>query len=129
MFGCEILLSIHIPEGVKKIDGQAFQLCQVLSSVDLPVGLETIGFHAFADCRNLSKIEIPATVRVMEFGAFDNCRQLREVHIKSMPTTLTAIGTDPFGGCYDKAVLYIPKGTRTAYQATELGRFATIIEE
>ena len=129
LFGCEILLSIHIPEGVKKIDGQAFQLCQVLSSVDLPVGLETIGFHAFADCRNLSKIEIPATVRVMEFGAFDNCRQLREVHIKSMPTTLTAIGTDPFGGCYDKAVLYIPKGTRTAYQATELGRFATIIEE
>ena len=129
LFGCEILLSIHIPEGVKKIDGQAFQLCQLLSSVDLPVGLETIGFHAFADCRNLSKIEIPATVRVMEFGAFDNCKQLREVHIKSMPTTLTAIGTDPFGGCYDKAVLYIPKGTRTAYQATELGRFATIIEE
>ena len=46
-----------------------------------------------------------------------------------MPTTLTSIGTDPFAGCYDKAILYIPKGTKTAYQATELGRFATIIEE
>lgn len=129
LFNCEKLLSIHVPEGVETIGGDAFGGCHALSSVDLPVGLETIDYHAFSNCWNLSKIEIPATVRVMEFGAFKECRQLREVHIKSMPTTLTLIGTDPFGGCYDKAVLYIPKGTKAAYQATELGRFDTIIEE
>lgn len=127
--GCKNLLSISVPEGVTLIDLFAFSSCTALSSISLSVSLETIEHGAFMYCKSLVDIVIPENVRTIGQSAFLDCSRLQGIHIKSMPSTLTSIATDAFEGCYDKAILYIPKGTKAAYQATELGRFATIIEE
>lgn len=127
--GCEKLMSIVIPESVVRIDGFAFSLCYALSSVSLPSSLESIELHSFGYCSSLTNIVIPENVRNINDGAFIYCSSLQEIHIKALPTILTMIGDNAFQSSYDKAILYIPNGTKGVYQTTELGRFVTIMEE
>lgn len=91
------LTSIVIPEGVTKIEYEAFNNCEKLTSVTLPTTLTSIGrasfgncvgltsvtlpegllsLDGFTGCTNLKSINIPSTVTTIEGGAFDNCTSL-----------------------------------------------------
>lgn len=126
---CRSLASISIPEGIERIEAGTFSYCTNLTSVSIPVSIKSIGQFSFTNCYLLPEIVIPINVESIGESAFNNCSKLREIHIKAQPTTLTTIGANAFNGSYDKATLYIPKGTKATYQQAELGRFTTIIEE
>lgn len=128
---CDSLHTVILNEGLEIIDDFAFSNTLKLIDLLLPESLKKIGHSAFF-YSGLTKIVIPNNVTTIENSAFAWSLwngHLKEVHIKGKPETLTTIGTDAFDGVYETATLYIPKGTKEAYQKTELGRFVNIVEE
>ena len=52
--------SVRLPEGIKKIEEDAFMGCLMLESVSLPASLESIGFGAFYGCKALKSVTFAA---------------------------------------------------------------------
>ncbi len=66
------IVSVWLPDGVKKIDANAFENCFRLSEIFFPNTLRVIGNEAFRNCVNLKKPEISEKVDVSE-TAFVGC--------------------------------------------------------
>lgn len=128
---CENLHTVILNEGLEIVGDHVFPLTYSLTQILLPKSLKIIGESAFY-ASGLTYITIPENVTTIGTEAFYQSSYrmtLKEIHIKAKPETLTTIGTDAFEGVYETATLYIPKGTKEAYQNTELGRFVNIVEE
>lgn len=130
---CTNLESIKMANGITLIDEYAFRDCTSLCHIDIPSSVDTIGKSAFKGCINLTSITIPS--KVTQFGNYWNteskcfygCTALKEVHIKN--PNPPAILEDTFS-VYADATLYIPIGSKEAYQNHSIwGKFGTIIEE
>lgn len=128
---------VELPEGVTKIEREAFRYCEI-SSVKLPSTLRLISDNAFADCENLKtidfgcglthigssvswytfassgleKISFPKQVKSIGRGAFYGS-QLKEVVLNE---GLKTIGEDSFIMCLDLESISIPK------TVSEIGR-------
>ena len=63
---------VVVPDGVKKIEANAFSWNPYVKEVILPYGVQKIGDNAFVHCYSLEKIEIPPTVAYIGAGAFDD---------------------------------------------------------
>ena len=126
---CPDLTSITIPEGVISIDDRAFSGCTGLTSITIPNSVTSIGGAAFAVCTGLTSITIPNSVTSIGGIAFEKCSGLTEV--LSMIREPFAINTE----CWDEVPtaeipLYVPKGTKQLYEATEgWSVFKNIIEK
>lgn len=68
--GCK---STIVPEGVTRIENDAFQGCQNLTSLELPTSVETIGSKAFCQCHDLETITLPDGLKSIEYAAFCGC--------------------------------------------------------
>ena len=126
---CENLASITIPNSVTKIGDDAFSICSSLESVNLPSNLLNIGQGAFSNCSMLKSVYIPGKVTCIGEYAFSHCPMLNQV---------TSAIRHPFvfnknvfeNEIYNKAILYVPIGTKTLYQSVEnWKRFTTILEK
>ena len=128
-----------IPNGVKKVDLNAFFFAKNLSTVSMPKGLTEIEKSAFSGS-GLSSVSIPSGVNKMSNSAFLMCEQLTSVTI---PASVTDFSFNTFSGCgnlksltvgmktppdiRDKYVfldvplanvtLTVPKGSKAAYAA------------
>lgn len=71
-------IKLIVPEGVKKLNFQAFTGCKWIGSVLLPSSLEVIEWEAFAGCENLKTINIPESIKEIQEHAFSGCRNLNE---------------------------------------------------
>ena len=92
----EKIISIFIPEGIKKLGDDVFSMCSNLSDVSLPDGLLSIGSHTFHSCHSLTSLRIPDGV--VSFGdcAFMWCENLVDFTI---PDSVTSVGDNPFCQC------------------------------
>lgn len=130
---------VELPEGVTKIEREAFRYCEI-NSVKFPSTLRLISDNAFADCENLKtidfgcglthvgssvswytfadsgleKISFPKQVKSIGRGAFYGS-QLKEVTLNE---GLEIIGEDSFIMCLDLESISIPK------TVSEIGRCA-----
>ena len=77
MFTGAELNSIDIPEGVTKIEREAFRSCGKLSRVHLPENLKSIGAWAFESDVRLTEINVSPRTAV-EGSAFDFCAGLAD---------------------------------------------------
>lgn len=103
----------------------AFQNCSGLTSIVL-ARVKRLPTYVFGGCTSLSSIIIPANVETIETKAFKDCSALKEIHVKNPlpPTVYDAFST------YSHVVLYVPIGSKEAYQNHSIwGKFSTIIEE
>ncbi len=120
---------------VIQIGDYAFTGCQ-LDTVIIPEGMETIEHGAFESCNNLQYVSIPSTVKKIGTYAFFAGKNLKSVisHIQNPQNTMeesvfdewVAIGAKPreiddygrtwLNGTYQRATLYVPKGTKELYQ-------------
>ena len=149
--GCYTLSSIHIPTSVSVIDSDAFSSCHILTNVILPSSIKRIEYSAFYDDGALSTFIIPSSVTSIGSDVFTNCYGLISVTI---PSSVTSIGEGVFFSCnnlktiYNLAAtpvnlpsmvfvnvdtlnckLYVPKGSKTAYQnSNQWNAFINIIE-
>ncbi len=114
---CWSLTSIDIPVNVKSIELCTFYDCESLTSVTLPEGLLEIGVQAFKRCTNLPEITIPSTVTTLYMEAFTNCENLTKM--TSLPTVPPSFQLNAFTDMNDECVLYVPKGSKSAYESAE----------
>lgn len=134
---CSSLESINLSQKVKRLENGAFSSSKI-KSINLPNMLEYIGPNCFNNCSFLASITIPENTQSIGERAFNGCFALKEIHVKAQPQTLTNIGENLFSyfsssgtdnSLYEKAVLYIPLGSKAYYYLTDFGRFTNIIEE
>ena len=136
---CSSLTSITIPEGVTSIGSYAFYGCSgeltvncnipsassyengafyksKFTKVTIGEGVTSIGNYAFYGCYKLTAINIPESVRSIGDRAFRDCSSLTS--ISCLATTPPTIYMDTFDSdAYNFADLFVPQGTKDAYQA------------
>ena len=123
--GCLGLTSITIPNSVNSIGQQAFYCCSGLSSVTIPNSVISVGNSAFSGCTGLTSVTIPSSVTSIGDFAFE-CENLISVRVK-IPTPLS-IGEWTFWNRFN-ATLYVPVGSKAAYEAAQYWQdFKEIIE-
>lgn len=141
MFSWAGLTSLDIPYGVTRIGYNAFSECKV-TSVRLPDSvIETTGF-SFSFCENLTSIVLPSSLTGMGGRDFYGCTKLATIYayMNVPPRYYDTRYPDfyyPFefgsnsimNGVRDNAVLYIPKGSSSAYsKAIDWREFKNIVE-
>ena len=86
--GDEKLADFSIPKGIKEIGPYAFR-GTAAEEINLPEGLEKIDYDAFSYCKNITNVKIPETVTHIGDGAFFGCENLAEI---TLPKNLTHLG-------------------------------------
>ena len=119
----------QIPDGVNVVDTAAFEGLWVMHNITIPSSVTTLSQEAFYWCQNLKTIDIPASVTSIGGYAFYYCIGLTSITLHSSPVNLSA--SDSVFKYIDKSacVLYVPIGTKTAYQAAAQWKdFNNIVE-
>ena len=111
--GCDSLVSLAIPEGVRSIEKNAVAFSQNLVSVSLPSTLTEIGVGAFVADVSLKEIEIPDGVTVIEQGTFISCTSLEEL---TLPNSVETIGYGAFDECTSLCI-WVPKTAKCGQYA------------
>ncbi len=125
-FGCENLISVSLPGSVGAIGERAFQNCRNLESINIPDGITDINGYTFCGCGSLKSIEIPESVTSIGELAFYACDNLVFVSVKNVNPV--AIIDDVFS-TRANSLLYIPAGSRVAYEAANYWKdFKRILE-
>ena len=123
---CTSLTSIAIPNGVKQINHYTFAGCTALTSVTIPNSMTRFGPYVFQNCSSLTSITIPNSVTEIEGPVFDGCSKL--ISVKVEMTNPVSIVAKTFSNRAN-ATLYVPKGSKAAYQAADYWKeFKTILE-
>ena len=123
---CTGLTSISILSGVTTIERRVFAACTGLTSITIPSSVTSIRSRAFMDCSRLTSVTIPSSVTSIEDGAFYSCTGLTSVTVDNpMPVTITE-NTFPNR---TNATLYVPAGSRAAYEAANYWKEFDTIEE
>ncbi len=126
---CSSLASISLPEGLERIEDSAFQSCSSLEEITLPEGLESLGSSAFMNCSNLKTLVLPSTLKSIGESVINRAGSLK--YVFSHITNPFAISDNTFKSNYlaSPATLYVPTGTKEAYQAIKGWTFFQAIEE
>lgn len=131
--GCQ---NTEIPTDVTAIEVEAFSGCTGLTAITIPEGVQRIGASAFKNCTGLTSITIPKSVTTLGNMAyagayfyvrpFTGCSGLTSV-IVDIEEPLTTAGTVFYNA--ENAILYVPKGSKTAYAASNSwNNFKKIVE-
>jgi hypothetical protein len=119
------ITDLVIPNGVTSISNYAFSNCSGLTSVTIPESVTSIGNVAFSDCSGLASVTIGSGVTSIGNSAFQYCGLTSVTVLNPTPVAITQ---DVFSNQKD-ATLYVPKGSKSAYQAANYWQeFKEIIE-
>ena len=123
---CSSLIDITLPNGVTALNNGTFSHCSSLANVILLGDVTSIGLEAFYSCSSLTKMSIPTSVRSIGEAAFGYCKKLVEFssHAKTPPT----LSDDVFVNVPD-CILYVPKGSKSAYSESDWNSYFSTIEE
>lgn len=131
-----------IPEGIVKLETEAFAKAVSLVSVSLPSSLTTIEINAFAHCSALKSLVIPSMVSTVGSGACLACDSLESVVLSSkmtkicaacfancsklnnviLPASITEIEQNGFNSCQDLTNLSFA-GTMSAWGQVKKGSY------
>ena len=93
VFQCE---HYEIPDGVTKIEANAFLNCQFLRSIMMPDSVIEDEGSIFEGCKNLEEARVSANLKNTNIAMFCGCSSLRRVEL---PEGIESIGENMFCGC------------------------------
>ncbi len=90
-------LDIIIPEGVTKIDRNAFELVgSYVETIRFPKGFKSFANGVFSKCYNLKEVKIGYGIESIRTGIFSNHKGLKKIEL---PVSVTRIEHSAFRGC------------------------------
>ena len=126
--GSEIT-ALDIPIALTAIKPWTFAGGTAFTSLRIPNGVTSIGNGAFAGCNHLTTLTIPASVATIGSNTFNGCTGLQEMYVyRATPATVGS--NNPFTGIAPYIPVYVPMGSKNAYQQSpQWSRFTHIIED
>ena len=125
---CDNLISVIIPNGVTSIEGLAFKDCPSLTTITIPNSVTNIGVLAISWC-SLPSITIPNSVTTIGEYAFQGCEATSVTVGWETPVALTESSDFPEFINRDNATLFVPVGSKAAYEAADCWKeFKEIVE-
>ena len=103
-----------------------------ITSIILPSSATAIGQNAFNLCKSLTSISIPPSITFIDEAAFQACTGLLSIYVyPSSPVGLIASYAHNVFLAMNKTtcILYVPMGSKSAYQAADQWKDFTHIEE
>ena len=97
------------PQGITKIEENAFARCSKLTHITLPKKIEKIGKGAFSECYNLIEITLSKNIEKIEENTFYDCSSLTTINFSDQ---ITEIDRRAFYGCSNLIHLTLPECTR-----------------
>lgn len=127
---CYSMKEFSLPSSIRTLGTSSFFSCSQLPEIVLPEGLNVIGNQAFYDCSGAKIVVLPSTLTKIEGWAFMYCTGLNKVisHIMTpfeIDQSSFAISstwneqTQTNSFSKSSATLYVPAGTKSAYQALQ----------
>ena len=132
-YGCSGLTEVHIPDlaawcktiydekyGVNNPVNYAHHLYlngKEVTDLVIPNDVDSIGSYAFQGGSSITSVTFPSSVKAIGKGAFSGCSSIEEV--RSMIREPFAISDVFDRQRYANATLYVPRGTKSKYEATD----------
>lgn len=88
--------NVILPDGLQKIDDDAFMNQFRLKSVILPPSLTEIGKSAFSGCTGLESVTFFDNLEKIDINAFQGCTSLTSI---TLPESIRYIGANAFDNC------------------------------
>ena len=88
---------VVVPDGLERIEEDAFRNCDHITSITLPSSVRTLGKYAIYDCDKLKRINLPDSLESIEDYALSYCPKLERIHI---PAGVQKIGEHALAGNY-----------------------------
>lgn len=119
------IVSVEIPNSVKKIANWAFANCYNLSEISFGSSIKSIETHAFYSCTSLTEVNLPDSVEEIGISAFEESTSLETITFER--TDIPQFGSDAFK--YVAATVYVPKESLSGYTTalTAIGFEVTIL--
>lgn len=136
--GSEMLTNITLPTSLRVIKGTAFWDNTALEEIVVPHGVTTIESSAFGNCTAMTRAELPSTLTSLGYLAFNHDSNLTELIVKAQTPPVCETRFDPRQGTYyepfmqshySDVTLTVPTGCTAAYQAANIWKKFTLIEE
>ncbi len=123
-YNCKNLYNVRFSEGLKYIGNNAFMLTSI-DRLELPKGVNTIKDNAFSSITT-RKVTLPSSLRKVAASAF-NCYNIETiVSYSHHPEKFYIVIPEDK---YKSSILYVPIGTKEAYQQAEGWKKFMQIEE
>ncbi len=127
----EALKSVHLPEGLEKIEMRAFRDCKNLTTINIPNSVTYIGWEAFLNCTSLKQVHIPDNAELERYsfqnsgltsvdmtgkhlkmgsGVFCGCKDLKSIAFSEFTTELPM---ETCSGCISLEKVLLPNSIKT----------------
>jgi BspA type Leucine rich repeat region (6 copies)/Domain of unknown function (DUF6383) len=121
---------LKLPSSLIKIDKNAFYYCQGFTgSINIPNSVIYIGDWAFDSCIKFDSISISNSICDLGICAFQGCNSVK--YIKTFnPNPIKLNNSSVFNNInHSTCRLYVPKGSKAAYQSADVWKdFTNIVE-
>ncbi len=105
--GCHNLQSIELPKNITSLGDSLFLGCYRLKEIDIPEGVTEISANCFEMCSSLERVKLPSTFKKIGTHAFMSCKNLRTIELSN---SITSIGNEAFLYC-DRLVAIVNEGS------------------
>lgn len=125
---CRGLYEVVMPNSVKEISNGAFYYSGI-TSIAIPNSVSRIN-GCFMSCDNLVEVVIPNSITWIDASSFNLCSRIQRLYVLAeTPPVIDNSGVYDYSSLYVNATLYVPKGTKSAYQSNSAwGNFENIVE-